>query len=244
MWSASWAGTARQHRVRRRDGARRDPRARADPRGSRGRPRAHAGRCRALGHCCHAAACSRARPSASSTPSTFGPPPDDRVGALADAAAERLGRRSGDRVGRRAPLDEVLAHRDRDRGLAVGRAGERDDAGAERRARSPPRAGAARSLPRPSWRATSDAALGRAREVARGRGRLLRLEPLQLVLERAHLLDESLDLLGDLLRARRAAARPRAAAAAPPARCTRARRRRSSPRCGAGSSRSSPRSRS
>ena len=42
--------------------------------------------------------------------------------------------------------------------------------------------------------------VGAAREVARGGGRFLRLEPLHLVLERAHLFDEPLDLLGHFLR--------------------------------------------
>ena len=83
--------------------------------------------------------------SASSMPSTFGPPPTTASAPLPTPPPSALAAGRRDRVGRRAPLDEVLAHRDRDRRpCRRAGAGERDDARARAPAPSPARAGAAR----------------------------------------------------------------------------------------------------
>ena len=196
----------------------------------RGRRRAPAREASPARRCC-GRHCSRLLAhgrSASSIPSAFGAAADHRVGALADAAAERLRRRARDRVGRDArrvtrslltatampaftPSGPVPAS------ATTPEPSARTVSCASRRSSS---------LLRPSRRATTAPPVACAASSA-GRGRrVLRLEPLQLVLQRAHLLGQALDLVGDLLRARRAADRPRGAAAPPRARRTRARRRR------------------
>ncbi len=55
------------------------------------------------------------------------------------------------------------------------------------------------SFERPSCRAITAPSVALRREVGRGGQRLLRLEPLELLLEAAHLLGEPLDPLGELL---------------------------------------------
>ena len=129
-----------------------------------------------------------------------GPPPCDDVGALAGAAAERLRRRARDRVGRRALLDEVLAHRDRDRGLRRRRgADERDDARAERVTRLRARAGAARPCRGRRAAPTTTPSVASAARSPAPTLASFGLQPSSSSLQRLHLLDEPLDPLGHLL---------------------------------------------
>ena len=118
------------------------------------------------------------------------PPPSlaPRASAIASAVAP--------------PLDDVLAHRDRDRGVAVGRADEPDDAAAHRLHRLDARAGRSSLRSEAVEARDEDAVLGLRRELARRVGGLLRLQPVELVLQRADLIGEPLDLVGHLLRRR------------------------------------------
>ena len=104
---------------------------RSTPSARPGAPRRGAG---TRGYFAHVAAWSRTICSASSMAAAFGPPPTTASAPLPTPPPERLGGRTRDRVGRHAPLDEILAHRDRDAGLhTVGTgSGERDDAGTQR----------------------------------------------------------------------------------------------------------------
>ena len=151
------------------------------------------------GHCCHSAACSRASPSAASTASTFGPPPATtslpRPTPPPSALAAGPAIASADAPRSTRSLLTATAT------AALPSALPTSPTTPLPSARNVSTASCFSSpVPRPSWRTTSTPRVALRREIA-GRGRRFpRLESLHFVLERPHLLDEPLDLLGQFLR--------------------------------------------